>query len=375
MRTAHLLGLGLVLATAGGLTACAGHSTCDGVGELCRVAGSGDQAAGADGQLAVKTALYWVSAVKVGPDGRVYVMDQNNYKLHVVTADGTLETVAGTGIHSGAIAGALATQSPFLDPIDFAWRPDGRLVIVSWHDSRLVEIGLDGTIDVVAGEGVDNAAIEGCAGTGDGGPALAAGFCELRSIAIDAKGRMFLADDAAQQVRMIDTDGTISTIVGDGNPAYDGDGGPAAQAHIDEPKGLAIDNDGNLLIADSFNHVIRKVDMTTRLISTVVGNHTRGFAGDGGPCLAAEMDQPAGIAVDTDGVLYVADTYNNRMRKVDLAGDVVQTVAGNGSLGLAGDDGQALSAEFHNPTTLSITGGTLYIADTLNNVARSIRLR
>ena len=87
------------------------------------------------------------------------------------------------------------------------------------------------------------------------------------------------------------------------------------------------------------------------------------------------MDQPAGIAVDTDGVLYVADTYNNRMRKVDLAGDVVQTVAGNGSLGLAGDDGQALAAEFHNPTTLSITGGTLYIADTLNNVARSIRLR
>ncbi|MEO6951038.1 MAG: hypothetical protein ABI321_04420 [Polyangia bacterium] len=365
-------------------TGCSSGTTCDGVGEMCRVAGDGARGLGDDNLPAIKTPLYLPSSVRVGPDGLVYVMDLNNYYLRVVEKDGTMRIVAGNGLHVGSIDGALATATGILDPIDFAFRADGRNIIVAWHDPKLYEIGLDQRMHLVAGRGADGVGDlpDGshiCYGTGDGGPALEAGFCELDAIAVDKKGRVFLADDGANQIRMIDVDGTVSTLAGDGKPAFDGDGGPAVKAHLDTPGALAIDVEGNLLVADTANQVIRKIDMTSGIISTVVGTHpdgfTGGFSGDGGPCLQAQLFQPGGIAVDSDGAIYVSDTFNSRIRRVDPTSEVIDTYAGTGASGLFGDNGPALEAKLNHPARLSITDGTLYIADQLANVARSVRLR
>lgn len=373
---------------AAGLGGCSTKGTCDGVGEMCRLAGTGEKVASLDSGLpALKTPLYDVTSVKRGPDGRVYVVNLNNYTLHAINANGTMDIVAGNGDHDPAIPEAFATASPLWDPIDLAFRADGRDILVQLHDPKLYEIGLDQKLHVIAGLGA-NSNPEGttfCVGTGDGGPAMQAGFCELTSIAIDGKGRIYLGDDSAYQIRMIDTDGTISTLAGDGKLApdstyaYSGDGGPATKAQLSTPTALAIDLDGNLLFTDTGNHVVRKIDMTTGIITTVIGTHTDGFrggfSGDDGPCLAAQMNQPAGVAVDTDGAIYVSDSYNERIRRVDPQTEVITTIAGTGAGGLAGDSGPAILAKLNHPERLSVSEGTLYIADRLASVARQIRLR
>jgi hypothetical protein len=370
-----LFGSALVV-SALALSGCGGAS-CDGVGEMCLLAGTGVQeATDQQGLMATKTPLYWVSSVRTGPDGRVYLIEQNNYRIRVIDKDGKLETFAGTGIHSGFIVGAQATQSPFLDPYDFVFRADGSMVLVSWHDPRLAAIGTDGTLSVVAGLGhtSQDTLAAGCVAIGDGGPALQAGICELSAIAIDATGRLFLADDESFQIYMIDTAGVFHILGGDGMSGYDGDGGPAKSAHFNTPNALAIDLDGNLLISDNSNNVIRKIDMTSMVVSTVVGNGTPGYSGDGGSCTAASLNQPSGIVVAADGSMYVSDTYNDRIRHVSTSG-TIETFAGTGTSGLTGNDGPALDAELKHSERLSITSGVLYIADTLNNVARSIRLQ
>ena len=358
-----------------GLGGCSAPSTCDGIGEMCRLAGTGEKSYGADNLQALKTPLYGVESVRKGPDGRVYVADINNYKLRAIDPDGILRTIGGSGEHGPATDGALATMSDLYDPIDFAFRADGRNVVVQWHDPRLFEIGLDGKMHLVAG--VANGCVNIPATTnvvGRDGPLLEASFCELDAIAIDGKGRIFVADDTAHQIRMI-ADGRVSTIAGDGTAAYSGDGGPAAQAHLFAPGALAIDLDGNLLVADTGNDVIRKIDLATRIITRVVGSQHRGYAGDGGPCLDADLNEPAGVAVDTDGSIYVADSFNQRIRRVAPVTELIETFAGTGTSGTTGDNGPALAAEVNHPQRLSISDGTLYIADTLSSVARAIRLR
>ena len=358
-----------------GLGGCSAAHTCDGVGEMCRLAGTGEKSYGADNLPALKTPLYGVESVRKGPDGRIYVVDINNYKLRAIDPDGTLRTVAGIGEHAPALDGVAATDSPLYDPIDFAFRADGRNVVVQWHDPRLLEIGLDGKMHLVAG--VRN----GCpnvAGTtnvvGVDGPLLEASFCELDAIAIDGQGRIFLADDTAHQIRMV-ADGMVTTLAGDGTAGYSGDGGAATQAHLFAPGALAIDRDGNLLVADTGNDVIRKIDLATGLITRVVGSQHRGYAGDGGPCLDADLNEPAGVVVDSDGSIYVADSFNQRIRRVDPVTELIETIAGTGRSGSTGDNGPAAAAELNHPQRLSIADGTLYIADTLSSVARAIRLR
>jgi hypothetical protein len=350
---------------------------CGDLGEMCRVAGTGDRASIGDGMPALSTPLYWVSSVRKGLDGRVYLMEQNGYRLRAIQPDGTVTTIAGIGEHNGAVIGERADETPWLDPIDFAFRPDGRIVMVSWHDTRLLEIGLDGRVALVAGlgtgEALDPAAP--CHGTGDGGPATDAGFCELTAIAIAGDGRIFVADDLANQVRVISPDGTIDTYAGNGNGDYSGDGGIARGATMRTPSALALDGEDNLYIADSGNHVIRRVNAQTRIIDTVVGNGRNGFSGDGGPCKDASMSYPGGVAAAADGTIYVSDTFNNRLRRVDLAADRVDTVAGDGNRGLSGDDGPAESAELYHPVRLSLSDGVLYVADMLNGVARTVRVQ
>jgi YD repeat-containing protein len=200
---------------------------------------------------------------------------------------------------------------------------------------------------------------------GDGGPATAAQLNAPHGVAVDAAGTLYIADTDNHRVRKVAPDGTISTIAGDGTPGFGGDGGPATRAQLREPHGVAVDADGNVYIADSDNHRIRMVS-PAGTITTVAGNGDPGFDGDGGPAASANLNYPVGVAVDAAGVLWIADTDNFRVRKV-VPGDPVRTittVAGTGSQGFSGDGGPATGADLENPWGVALdAAGNLYIAD------------
>jgi len=169
----------------------------------------------------------------------------------------------------------------------------------------------------------------------------------------------------------VDANGTISTVAGNNIRGYSGDGGPATSASLNYPTSVAVDEAGNLYIADATNHNIRKV-AANGTISTVAGNGTRGFSGDGGPAISASLFDPRGVTVDDAGNIYIADSGNNRIRKVDANGTIF-TVAGDGTNDFSGDDGPATSASLNYPNNIAVDGaGNLYIADSGNNRIRKV---
>ena len=207
--------------------------------------------------------------------------------------------------------------------------------------------------------------------SGDGGQATNAELHYPASVIFDAVGNMYIAEDGNNRIRMINTAGIISTFAGNGTAGYSGDGGPATNAEINSPTGLIFDSHGNLYIVDSNNQVVRKIS-TSGTISTVVGNGTLGYSGDGGQATAAELNGPAQIAIDIDGNLYIADEVNNRIRKINTLG-VITTVVGNGTQGYSGDGGQATDAELSSPNGITIDAlGNIYIADYFNYRIRMV---
>jgi len=203
---------------------------------------------------------------------------------------------------------------------------------------------------------------------GDNGPAIQADLYYPRGIAIDPQGNLFIADYFNSRIRKVDPNGIITTVAGNG---LGEDGGPAIQAKLNHPADVAIDPRGNLFIADTYNHRIRKVD-TTGIITTVVGTGDSGFSGDEGPAIQADLSYPLGIAVDPLGNLFIADLGNNRIRKVDSQG-IITTVAGTGDSGSSGDGWPAIQAKLYYPSGLAIDPlGNLFIADEINNRIRKV---
>jgi sugar lactone lactonase YvrE len=221
--------------------------------------------------------------------------------------------------------------------------------------------------------------------SGDNGPATSAWLDSPDGVAVDASGNLYIADTSNNRIRKVDPSGTITTVAGDGTAGYSGDNGPAISAELDRPYGVAVDASGNLYIADTYNQRIRKVS-TSGTITTVAGNghenypgalNGGGYSGDGGLATDAELNAPLAVAVDTSGNLYIADTYNQRIRKVDTSG-TISTVAGNGqggSLGgYSGDGGPATSAELAQPTGVAVdASGDIYIiSDQYHNCIRKV---
>jgi hypothetical protein len=343
-------------------------------GHICRVAGNGERAFNGDGRAAADTAFYLASAVRLGPDGRAYVMDFNNMRLRVVGDDGTVATVAGNGLHYFASTGVPATESPMENPIDFAFAPDGTLVLVSLHDPRVFTIEADGILRAVAGSGE-------VGDVGDGGPAINARFVEVHGVAVGADGAIYVADGGAHRVRVVRPEGTIDAFAGTGEPGHAGDGGPATEASLQRPSALTLGPDGALYIADTGNAVVRRVG-ADGVITTVAGNGERGYAGDGGPATGARLRTPEGVAVAADGTLYIADWNDHRIRRVGADGTIT-TIAGGGAPGITGDGGPGLDATLAGPARLSlhrVTGpdgaalDALYIADQINSCARVLYL-
>ena len=334
-------------------------------GFVCPIAGTGDLGFNRDGIPAKDADLFLVSAARRGPDGRIWVMDFNNHRLRRIDDEGRIETVAGNGFHALADVTVPALESPLENPIDFDFLADGRVVIASYHDPRVLAVDAEGRFEVLAGLGE-----EGMVGNeGDGGDALAAMFIQLDGIAITGDDTIYVSDSKAHRVRVI-RDGIVDTVAGTGERAYSGDGGPGTTAALHWPTALELDPQGNLYIADTFNHVVRRL-ATDGTITTVAGSGVQGFAGDGGDALAASFDQPYGLALAGED-LYVTDRGNFRIRRVQAG--IVDTFAGNGMRGDAGDNGPYDDATFAYMARIAIDGAGLLVADQSNSRVRRINL-
>jgi hypothetical protein len=190
-------------------------------------------------------------------------------------------------------------------------------------------------------------------------------------VTVDRPGNIFIADTLNNRIRKVDTSGVITTVAGTGNGGFGGDGGPAGAASLNLPRDVVVDSVGNLLIADTANNRIRKVD-TSGVITTIAGTGNGGFGGDGGPATSANLSGPIGVNVDSAGNLLIADTGNNRIRKVDTGGTIT-TLAGMGTGAFSGDGGPATTASLNSPTSVAVGGaGIFYITDYSSNRIRKV---
>ncbi len=257
-----------------------------------------------------------------------------------------------------------ATTVPLILPSAIVYDAAGNLYIAETGNHVVRKVDTAGNITTIAGPGTQGF-------SGDNGPASAALLDSPQGLAL-AASNLYIADTHNHRIRRVDlSSGTITTIAGS-TPGFGGDNGPATAAQLNLPTALALDGSNNLYIADTQNHRIRKLNLTTGQISTMAGNGTQGYSGDGGPATAAAIDSPAGLAVDANQNLYLADTHNHRIRKISAATGRITTIAG-ASAGFSGDNGTASAARFSLPHGLSIDGaGNLYIADTANHRIRRI---
>ena len=258
---------------------------------------------------------------------------------------------------------AQVTPSSILLPSGIAYDTTGNLYFADANRHQVFEATIGGQLLVFAGTGTQGYA-------GDNSPATSAQLNTPQALAIASNGTLYIADTGNNVIRAIDTIGNITTVAGTGKPGYAGDNGPATAAQLDAPNAIAVDSTGDLLISDSANHRIRRVD-TTGTITTVAGTGIQGFSGDSGPATSAQLDTPSGLTA-ANGTLYIADTHNHRIRMVNATGTIT-TIAGTGKPGYSGDNGSATAAQLDSPRGLAVTtNGTLLISDANNQRIRSI---
>ncbi|WP_247233359.1 MopE-related protein, partial [Telluribacter sp. SYSU D00476] len=338
-------------------------------GTISTVAGNGTVGYGGDGGLATSASFRDLSGVAVDAIGNIYIADILNHRIRRVSAsDGTISTVAGTGTQGYSGDGGLATSASLWSPRNVAVDAAGNLYIADQSNQRIRRVSAsDGTISTVAGNGTASYG-------GDGGLATSASLYYPSDVAVDAIGNIYIADQSNQRIRRVSaSDGTISTVAGNGTYGYSGDGGPATSASLATPRYIAVDAAGNLYIADLNNYRIRRVSASDGTISTVAGNGTAGYGGDGGLATSATLGNPGGVAVDAAGNLYIADQSNQRIRRVSASDGTISTVAGNGAYGYGGDGGLATSASFRDPSDVAVdAAGNLYIADQHNQRIRRV---
>ena len=380
-------------------------------GALSVVAGTGQFGFSGDGGAATEAQLSFVGGIVLDADGNLYISEWEIFApgrvRRVDATTGIITTLVDTGLNS---PGGMALDS------------DGTIYIVDTVRAQVLAADPQtGSLSLVAGSGEDGFA-------GDGGPAILAALSFPQGVGIDGSGNLYIADTMSNRIRKVEAgSGTISTVVGNELEGLSGDGGPAGAALLSYPADLAFNGAGDLYISERDKHRIRKVD-PTGIITTVVGNGSRGFSGDGGPAAQALLDGPAGIAIDTAGNLYVSDSNNNRIRRVDAVSRVITSVAGGsferppvvatraelpfppdvtvdshgnffvaddlfnavyrvdaitgilsifagtpGATGFSGDGGPAIAAQLDGPVSLALDAdGNLYIADRDNHRIRRV---
>nr|AUN36709.1 hypothetical protein [uncultured bacterium] len=343
-------------------------------GVISSVAGTGVAGYSDGGGIATAAQLNQPLGLAMDGAGNLYVSDSENDVVRRVDLSGNITTVAGNYTLGTGYSGdnGQATSAQLNLPAGLAVDGSGNLYIADSGNHVIRKVDSSHVITTVAGQCLPSA----CAGgySGDGGAATSALLNAPMGVAVDGAGNLYIADYGNHAIRRVDgTSGNITTIAGDGTPEYTGDGGLATAARLNHPYALALDGNGNLFIAELDNDVIRKID-TSGNISTVAGNHSAGFSGDGGPATNAKLSGPVGVAFDKAGDFYIADHFNNALRKVDVDG-VITTVAGSPSTGsgYAGDSGPATSAQMNGPNSVVVdSNGNLYSAEFHNNVIRKV---
>ena len=338
---------------------CAGQAA----GTISSFAGSGFPGFSGDAGAAPLAALFKPVSVAADNSGNIFIADQINNRIRKVDVTGNITTVAGNGTAGFSGDGGSATAASLNTPTGVALDPAGNIYIADVGNQRIRKVDLSGNITTIAGTGSNGF-------SGDGGPATQAALNNAVRVTADPAGNLYIADQSNHRVRKIGINGNITTIAGTGGAGFSGDGGPANNAALNNPTALAVDLAGNVFISDLLNHRIRKVDVAGN-ISTVAGNGNAGFTGDGGPATAASLNFPGGLVLDVAGNIFVADGANSRIR--EISGGLITTVAGTGVADFFGDGGPATAAAFNGAFGLALdVAGNLYIADSLSNRIRKV---
>jgi uncharacterized protein (TIGR03437 family) len=318
-------------------------------------AGNGTAGYSGDGGQATQAEINRVVGLATDAAGNIYLADQNNNVVREVNTNGVITTFAGTGVAGYSGDGGPAAQAQLSGPLGLCVAPSGAIYVNDYGNLRVREISTSGTITTVAGNG-------SAVSSGDGGPATAAGFVIPIRCAVDSSGNLFIVDQGAFNIRKVDGSGIITTYAGTGAQGFSGDGGPATQAEMNNPTWVTVDSSGNLYVTDQFNFRIRMIDAATGTITTVAGNGDNAFAGDGGLATSASLGYPGGTVVDPTGALFIVDDSNNRIREV--SGGIITTIAGTGTAGYTGDGGAPLQAELDSPFPVTLdNAGNLYVGD------------
>jgi CRISPR/Cas system CMR-associated protein Cmr3 (group 5 of RAMP superfamily) len=334
-------------------------------GVISTVAGNGREGSFGSNILATGAELNTPAGIAADAQGNFYFADYYNNIVRKVTNFGVIETIAGNGVAGYSGDSGAATSAELSDPWGIALDASGNVYLSDLGNCRIRKVSAaSGTISTVAGNG-------SCGFAGDGGAATSAELGFPAGIALDRNGNLYIADQTNERVRKVTASGVISTVAGNGTQGYAGDGGAATSAELYTPATVSVDGSGNLYISDRENNRIRKVS-STGTITTFAGNGTPGYTGDGGLATAAEISNPVGVWADSSGNVLIADSNNNVMRKVNSKG-IISTVAGNGSYGYSGDGGFAILARMEQPYAVAEDSlGNLYITDTGNEVVRKV---
>jgi len=287
--------------------------------------------------------------------------------LSAAGAEWTIQTIAGNGKQGFGGDGGPATAATLDNPFGVVRGPDGALWFTEYTGQRIRKINPDGTIQTMAGTGK-------AGHDGDGGPALAASFNLPHEIRFDKQGNYFIADMKNHAVRRVDAKtGIISTLAGGGAPGYSGDGGPASKAQLNQPHSIQFGPSGALYICDIGNHVIRRVDMNTGLISTFAGTGKPGETRDGAPIAGTPLKGPRSLDFDSAGNLWLATREGNQVFKFDLKAGLIHHIAGTGKKGFTGNGGPAKLATLSGPKGIAVDSeGNIWLADTESHSVRMI---
>lgn len=327
---------------------------------LARLNGVRSRAVSPSGTEATSIALDAPTGLAFDSAGNLYIADTDNNVVREVGVDGVVTTVAGNGLEGFAGDGGAAASAQLDTPTGIAVDSNGNLYIADSHNNRIRKVS-GGLITTYAGTGTAGF-------SGDGGAATSAALATPIALCIDTNGNLYIADTGNNRIREVAA-GTIHTVAGNGQQGFSGDGGAATAATLDTPAGVAVDSSLNVYIGDTHNQRVRMVSAASGIITTIAGTGTKGFTADGTE-LSSELASPSGLWVDQSGTVYVADADNDRIRTI--SGGNLKTIAGTGAEGFGGDAGASSSALLDTPRALTGFGTSIFFSDTLNNRVREI---
>ena len=317
---------------------------------------------GSNGPSARHADIGSTTTVAVDASGNIYFGSINLHQVFKLDFRGGLTVVAGTGNPGYSGDDGPATEAALSGPMGIAVDRQGNLFIADIYNGRVRRVdALTGIITTVAGNGKPRS-------SGDGGTATDASLGGPGGLALDAQGNLFITDNGGGRIRRVDAvTGIITTVAGNGQSGFSGDGGPATSASFGPTYGVAVDAQGDVFLADLINDRIRRVDAATGIITTVAGNGVEAYGGDGGPATSASLNWPYSVALDDKGNLFIGDENNNRVRRIDAKTGIITTVGGNGQSAFRGEGEAATSASL-NPSGVAMDrDGHIYIADAGNH--------